>query len=501
MKRAANGPDGQQRPSTPRSISARIQLTSIRDLDEVDNKGCCTIDSVLAGASGEEEQEEHPGKPLVATLQLNYQIDMSWFLPKVPASAKGGKITIVHGWRADQLDYLAYDKSLGFAGIETVSPPLPIAFGVHHTKAMVLLFADDSIKVVILTANLVEKDWRNKTQAAYTTPFLFPKLVGAAACDFELQLLQYLRAYRDPKVDYWIDLLAKYDFSPCRAVIVGSVPGRFSQTNGDVKRWGHMRLRDVLSRVPMPSLSAFASDAQEYIVAQYSSCGSLGKTPEWLLDAFHRTLGTQLGSSDDDDPAAKRAKFFAPAKRKDPAPTRPPLRIVYPTVRDVRTSYIRPIMHRWVARRAGREQAMPHIKTYTRVVDSRQKDTTLLRWFLVTSANLSKAAWGAAEGKGAVLMIRSYELGVLVHPGLFDEPGGQVYMVNRTAHESLSGDAPALPGDAAAVIPIRLPYDVPLAPYVDNAAAAGDGDDSGSECWTWDKEHKGLDRFGLSCSK
>jgi len=32
------------------------------------------------------------------------------------------------------------------------------------------------------------------------------------------------------------------------------------------------------------------------------------------------------------------------------------------------------------------------------------------------SANLSKAAWGALEKKGAQLMIRSYEIGVLFLP-------------------------------------------------------------------------------------
>ncbi|KAL0601755.1 hypothetical protein AAY473_027948 [Plecturocebus cupreus] len=39
---------------------------------------------------------------------------------------------------------------------------------------------------------------------------------------------------------------------------------------------------------------------------------------------------------------------------------------------------------------------------------------------LLTSANLSKAAWGALEKNGTQLMIRSYELGVLFLPSAFD---------------------------------------------------------------------------------
>lgn len=71
-------------------------------------------------------------------------------------------------------------------------------------------------------------------------------------------------------------------------------------------------------------------------------------------------------------------------------------------------------MSQWRAVSARRERAMPHIKTFTRISDNGN-----IAWFLLTSANLSKAAWGALEKKGTQLTIRSYELGVLVHPELF----------------------------------------------------------------------------------
>lgn len=55
---------------------------------------------------------------------------------------------------------------------------------------------------------------------------------------------------------------------------------------------------------------------------------------------------------------------------------------------------------------------MPHIKTYARYKDSR------CSWVLLTSHNLSKAAWGTLQKKETQLMIRSYELGVLFLPSL-----------------------------------------------------------------------------------
>ena len=57
---------------------------------------------------------------------------------------------------------------------------------------------------------------------------------------------------------------------------------------------------------------------------------------------------------------------------------------------------------------------MPHIKTYCRWTDENG-----LFWFILTSANLSKAAWGAFN-KGSKLdlplRIMNYEAGVLFLP-------------------------------------------------------------------------------------
>lgn len=80
---------------------------------------------------------------------------------------------------------------------------------------------------------------------------------------------------------------------------------------------------------------------------------------------------------------------------------------------------------------------MPHIKTFTRFLpiataaaaptsqpeqqQGQQPPAAAgyeLPWFLVTSHNLSKAAWGELQKGGQQLFIRSYELGVLCLPSL-----------------------------------------------------------------------------------
>ncbi|KAF3833065.1 hypothetical protein F7725_026730 [Dissostichus mawsoni] len=77
--------------------------------------------------------------------------------------------------------------------------------------------------------------------------------------------------------------------------------------------------------------------------------------------------------------------------------------------------WLHSFFHRWKADATGRSHAMPHIKTYMRA----SPDFTQLAWFFVTSANLSKAAWGAMEKNNTQVMVRSYELGVLYVPSAF----------------------------------------------------------------------------------
>jgi len=75
-------------------------------------------------------------------------------------------------------------------------------------------------------------------------------------------------------------------------------------------------------------------------------------------------------------------------------------------------------LHRYTP--AGREpgrgrgwhRAMPHLKTYTRLAHAADGAVSA-EVLVVTSANLSRAAWGEAQKGGSQLAIRSYELGVV----------------------------------------------------------------------------------------
>jgi len=67
----------------------------------------------------------------------------------------------------------------------------------------------------------------------------------------------------------------------------------------------------------------------------------------------------------------------------------------------------------WKCSSRMRTKAMPHIKTYCRISSC----CTKMSWFLLTSANLSKSAWGRKlKSKDQSNYIMAHEAGVLFLP-------------------------------------------------------------------------------------
>jgi tyrosyl-DNA phosphodiesterase-1 len=78
---------------------------------------------------------------------------------------------------------------------------------------------------------------------------------------------------------------------------------------------------------------------------------------------------------------------------------------------------------------------------------------------LVTSANLSKQAWGEAMNVGGDIRICSYEIGVLVWPELYGDGAVMVPTFKTDSPEKV------VKSGANIVVGARMPYDTPLQPY------------------------------------
>lgn len=235
------------------------------------------------------------------------------------------------------------------------------------------------------------------------SPFARPPLSAFAS-----DLSDYLRHYPS-SLHPLIQTLREFDFSAARVMLLPSVPGY--HRGADMHRFGHMRVRALLQAQQLPARFQDAT-----LVCQYSSLGSL--TEKWLFDEFGASMSACNGS---DDAGGSKSRH-----------SRSKIHCIWPTVEDVRSSvlgyasggsmpcpdknmkdFLRPLLHRWRGVDA-RHAAMPHLKSYARILPSGE-----IAWAVMTSSNLSKAAWGELQKDGSQLQIRSYELGVLFLPSQY----------------------------------------------------------------------------------
>lgn len=187
-------------------------------------------------------------------------------------------------------------------------------------------------------------------------------------------------------------------------------------------------------------------DVNSPVVAQSSSLGNFGRWPgHWLAGQFARSFCHDI----------------LPPNRSRNTPN---ICVIYPSHKNVADSHdgldgggclpygskfhrkqrwLNEFLYQWRADGRYRSKAVPHIKTYCRWSFNK------LFWFILTSANLSIAAWGFLnEG---ILQITNYEAGVLFLPKF----------VTKTKYFSMDDTDYSTP-----VFPLL--YDIPLTKYATN---------------------------------
>jgi len=413
---------------------------------------------------------------LMKSVQFNYCIDIDWLVSQYPHTARDKPLLIVHGEQGGSNAKLK-EKASQYPNVKLCKVDLP-PYGTHHTK-MMLLHYYDMIRVVISTANIVPTDWDRKTQGFYMSPTFSIKSTKQtfSQSKFKADLIEYLNAYKKFEIDDWVHIIEHCDITNIDNVrLIGSVPGR--HVGNLLNSWGHMKLRSVLKSTLKPV------DSEWPVLGQFSSIGSLGPSKDkWLCGEWLTSLA-----------ACGCRKFYGQGLK----PT--PLKLVFPTVDNVRCSlegypaggsipysranaqkqeWLKPFLHQWKADHVGRSNASPHIKSYARV--SPYDTNKRVAWFLLTSANLSKAAWGCLEKKASQLAIKSYELGVLFFPpALFEVSQTFGASCDKKTDNFFHIDGGT--GDSC----IALPFSLPLSRY--------------SHCdepWTWDCPHIAKpDRYG-----
>lgn len=320
-------------------LEERVQFTSVPALNEND---VVTIDNLL------------DSDDLKEAWLFTMLVDVEWLLSHISGKVK---IHLFHG-----MGTLEKRKDMEMHNVEVSSE-----WGSHHSKLMFLDYGC-RLKLAILTANLVDYDWVNRSQGVWNVSVL----PGTTTCGFEHDLVAYLRHY-GTSTRQLIDRIKRFNWSHVKGKLVASVPGYHSG-----QMWGLPRIKQLV-----PNSSE--------VIAQVSSIGAQDRPFKALLEHSFHTRS---------------------------------LKVVFPTVEEVANSFdgyhsgaslffkrtqrslnLLNLCH-W---EGPRQRASPHIKTYCGWVQGRQ------RWYLLTSANLSKAAWGTYRRDR--LWIQSFECGILLDSG------------------------------------------------------------------------------------
>ncbi|CAG9820172.1 unnamed protein product [Phaedon cochleariae] len=400
---------------------------------------------------------------LKSSLQLTFLLEVRWLLEQFRARGQSSlPLTVLydrgnvpgdveeeekstddsHEKDEDSDDDLEVPDNVIFRSV-----PMRDDYGLHHSKIGIYVYKDDSLRVSVSSVNLYNEDWNCYNQGIWLSP-LCPKLPdssvntdGESRTGFKKDLLHYLHSYKEMALKPYIKYIERADFSAVRVFLVYSIPGSHKSSAPG----SHLqKVTDILSKHFVRPRGPWS------IIVQTSSLGWMGEqiATEWLRRAF---LGCMASHTKSRMPASATVGFS----------------VVYPTVDNVLSGYFgkagggclgyekdlhenqkwfQKYMYQWKAEELGRTRAMPHTKNYCLISHCENK----LAYFLLTSANMSRSAWGTLHRSGDLsVYVRSYEAGIMFLPEFFDE---EVFEIKDTAERKNQKLFPFM-------------FDLPLTPY------------------------------------
>jgi tyrosyl-DNA phosphodiesterase-1 len=317
-------------------------------------------------------------------------------------------------------------------------------FGCHHTKMFLVKYRSGRLRVNIHTSNHRPEDFHKKCQAAFIQDFL-PKTADQIfdSSDFEETLVTYMESYHFMEPLFWdngpsrreaktlVQHLQTYDFSTAVGVLIPSVPG-YHPFGPNKESFGFIKVQKCIQKYCTTKISNAPANPGP-IICQFSSIGSL-TIPyldkiayAWNVDTAHTRIS----------PSMKPPRGISSSL----------LKIIWPTFQEVATSvegyqgggsvpgrtknltkpFIGPLLHKWSGAPSsqnslGKGNNVPHIKTYYQISSAarpKSDEEESMEWFVMTSHNLSKTAWGEPQNRmveGKVLTVQHWELGVFVSP-------------------------------------------------------------------------------------
>lgn len=293
-----------------------------------------------------------------------------------------------------------------------------------HSKLMLLFFEDLNgdkwLRVVISSANLMAYDYQQVQNIVFLQDFPFSTSPSRSAKGdaFKFELERHLRSMKVPSTCF--SSLEKFDFCKAAAWIVSSVPGNYTVKSMETNLVGLFHLSSqmatFLDSIGRPNITQF-----EFLM---SSIGTL--TDVWIhdiLNAMQGTLTAAVASTATSNRSSK-SSFTDGTQNQN-------FCIVYPTLKMVRESVLGlgGFGTIFLSRKALEAKSFPRGKLCkSSSSQSPNGETVALHCKIFSlwdsqhqllgmyhgSHNLSSAAWGNITKSREKMMIRNYELGVII---------------------------------------------------------------------------------------
>ncbi|XP_066153274.1 probable tyrosyl-DNA phosphodiesterase [Euwallacea fornicatus] len=393
---------------------------------------------------------------LKESLHITYMVKILWLLSNY-ATRKLHKLpmTILHGyadfpWPKDTTMQELYPNIKSHYVPVTTKDGL----GNHHSNLSIFFYKDESLRVVVGTANLLGADWDLYNNQVWVSPKCCPlpndssKTKGESPTGFKASLLHYLKTYKKPiNIQVWLDRVTACDFTEIKVVLVFNTPSshHLSPNCCMVHTVGYTLGNHCSIPAPQSEHDCWR------IVAQSASLGLLGIVgPKlWLTSYLLKALSSNQNNN------------YNPAEGTAPSVK---FNIVFPTMENCFKGYLghysgicgqyekclkeqqrwtEQYMCQWKAEATLRSRAMPYSKCYFRI----SPDWDKMAFYLITTSNLSGSGWGRPKRDSGRTYIRSYEVGILFLPKFFKEK----YFMPCTNNANLK----AFP----------MMFDLPLTPY------------------------------------
>lgn len=192
-------------------------LTKVAGIDSgFNNNYTLSLSEILSESNG----------TLIESVQFNYMFEVDWLMAQYPKCFRECPLLLVAQDKLPTRQELK-DETANYKNIQLAFARLMDSFGTHHTKMMFLKYSK-SLRVVIHTANLIERDWHQKTQGIWASEMFALKdsvIKDESPTKFRSDLIQYLESYRISALNRWIDILKRTDMSEAKVFLIGSTPG------------------------------------------------------------------------------------------------------------------------------------------------------------------------------------------------------------------------------------------------------------------------------------